>query len=412
MNRSVWVTFVVGLALISGLSGSWTGAWLALSAAALVIYSAIAFRKPAQLLSAHRRVATGNVAPGEAVIVHLGIAWQGLRAPGWVVARDEVCTGLKALDPPGRLFVASGSRQLTLSYRLQGESRGYFPVGPTAVSCGDFFGAVRSVARRDRVDYLTVTPRVVRTPRVRLPSNRPIGDARSPNRAFEDPSRLAGVRDFQPGDGMRRIHWRASARTGRLASRVLEPSCSTEVNIVLNLHQADYPPDAESLEHDVDLACTTVASLAASLLGDKQAVGLQTNGLDARWAAEGIPPARRRPNRIRPDRNPAQLPDMLELLGRMAPNPADPLPDFLTAVHSHLPWSATLLLVTHGIDERAALALRELRRTGFSIAAIIVGTGDDTVHAEHRAAALRLPMARVKDEDDLETLEIIAPRRR
>ncbi len=37
---------------------------------------------------------------------------------------------------------------------------------------------------------------------------------------FEDPARVMGVRDYQPGDSPRRIHWTATASTGRIGEAV------------------------------------------------------------------------------------------------------------------------------------------------------------------------------------------------
>jgi hypothetical protein len=50
-----------------------------------------------------------------------------------------------------------------------------------------------------------------------LSSRRPIGEIRLAHRLFEDPTRMAGVRPYQQGDPLNRIHWRATARTGAIA---------------------------------------------------------------------------------------------------------------------------------------------------------------------------------------------------
>ena len=47
-----------------------------------------------------------------------------------------------------------------------------------------------------------------------IASRRPIGEIRISHRLFEDPTRIAGVRAYQSGDPLNRIHWRATARTG------------------------------------------------------------------------------------------------------------------------------------------------------------------------------------------------------
>ena len=51
------------------------------------------------------------------------------------------------------------------------------------------------------------------------PAGRPIGDVRMTHKLFEDPTRIAGVREYQYGDPLSRVHWKATARHGRMVSR-------------------------------------------------------------------------------------------------------------------------------------------------------------------------------------------------
>ena len=42
--------------------------------------------------------------------------------------------------------------------------------------------------------------------------------------SLEDPIRIAGARDYRPGDPLKRMHWKATARTGELQVRLVDPS--------------------------------------------------------------------------------------------------------------------------------------------------------------------------------------------
>ena len=57
-----------------------------------------------------------------------------------------------------------------------------------------------------------------------IASRRPIGEIRIQHRLYEDPTRIAGVRRYEAGDPLNRVHWRATARTGQLHSKVYESS--------------------------------------------------------------------------------------------------------------------------------------------------------------------------------------------
>jgi len=108
---------------------------------------------------------------------------------------------------------------------------------------------------------------------------------------------------------------------------------------------------------------------------------------------------------VKAERDTAQLPNFLSALARLEPSKERPLPLYLTEIHSRLPWTSTLLLVTHRLSEEAAAALEALRRSGFALALIVVGAGDDAQAAMTRAAGLNIAAARVKTEEQLGVLE-------
>ena len=67
--------------------------------------------------------------------------------------------------------------------------------------------------------------------------------AQTRQRVLEDPSQIIGIRPYQHGDGLRRIHWRATAHTGRFQSKLFEVSAQVECVLALNLRRV--LPDEE-----------------------------------------------------------------------------------------------------------------------------------------------------------------------
>ena len=62
-----------------------------------------------------------------------------------------------------------------------------------------------------------------------------VGAATGDDGLYEEPSLFAGVRPYQPGDQLRRIHWKATARLGRPVSRRYDPAREREVLIALDM---------------------------------------------------------------------------------------------------------------------------------------------------------------------------------
>ena len=91
-------------------------------------------------------------------------------------------------------------------------------------------------------------------------------------------SEFRGLRDARPGDALRDIHWKVSARRDRLIAREWEDD-ATRVVVVAFVH-LDPDPDAPATAPDdasaLDGACATVAGLCSQLLAEGMAVGLRT----------------------------------------------------------------------------------------------------------------------------------------
>ena len=100
---------------------------------------------------------------------------------------------------------------------------------------------------------------------------------------YEEPSLFAGVRPYQPGDSMRRVHWKATARLGVPVSRRYDPARERELLIAVDMQTM--PGDAWMLNWDDDLVeglCIAALSLARASVGDGMAAGLAVNAFSDR----------------------------------------------------------------------------------------------------------------------------------
>jgi uncharacterized protein (DUF58 family) len=63
----------------------------------------------------------------------------------------------------------------------------------------------------------------------------PFGAPSPAARMFEDRERFAGVRPYELGDPLNRIHWKLTAHAGELQTKLFEPTRSADVLLVLDL---------------------------------------------------------------------------------------------------------------------------------------------------------------------------------
>jgi uncharacterized protein (DUF58 family) len=100
----------------------------------------------------------------------------------------------------------------------------------------------------------------------------PAGNLAVLNRLYEDVRRFRSLREYTPGDELRRINWKVSARLGKLHTTEYNPSLYFPVLVLLNLCAPDYPLSGRYplIERAIELA----GSLVVYFAGLKQEVGL------------------------------------------------------------------------------------------------------------------------------------------
>jgi uncharacterized protein (DUF58 family) len=251
-------------------------------------------------------------------------------------------------------------------YRIPAQRRGRHSVGPAKITAVDPFGMV---SRRQAVletDSFIVYPRVVPVSTVVVPARQPYGDYNPVQPIVEDPMRLAGVREYVPGDSPRRIHWRATARTGTLQTRVYEPSASPIAAIFLDTITFSHRWEGQNAQL-LELAITFSASISADLLRTRRQVGLYANAPI---------PLRARTIRIPPTRRPGQLARILEQLALLQSVYGDRIERLVVDEVPKLPWGATIVIVTTNVTETMQRTLLRLARTSGNGRFVLIALGD------------------------------------
>ncbi|MBC7286876.1 MAG: DUF58 domain-containing protein [Armatimonadetes bacterium] len=327
---------------------------------------------------------------GEAVSVRVRLTNRGVFPVPWLMVEDMVLPELPASGLRGELTWLMPGRDLVLEYRLHCTRRGYYRIGPLLIETGDHFGIFRRFMARPPLHYLTVYPRALPIGRLLVPTSRPIGEVRQQFALLEDPMRPAGVREYMRGDPLRRIHWKATAHTGRLHSRVYDRTRVQGANIVVDFHRDAWPAESENRR---ELAITIAASLAAHLRDRNQRFGLISNGLDGAkmieaWPAEVDAPSRARaaeilgrrepPQRFEPVVVPAGRGDeTLELvmgaLARLAPGYGLTIDELIAREHPAWSRELAILLVVPSVSESLLPALGILRAARFAVGVIVTG---------------------------------------
>ena len=254
------------------------------------------------------------------------------------------------------------------TFRFQ--SRGFYRLGPTIYQSGDIFTLFRVEREYENRDTLVVYPRIYPLQELGLPAKEPFGDLKILRSLFTDPIRTRGVRDYQPQDRFRDVHWKATARRGELQTKVYDPSTSMTLAVFLNVatmprHWMGFYP--EVMERTVSVA----ASVASYGTEQGWGVGLYANGAF---------PNSDQSIRVPPGRSPDQLSHVLEALAAVTEFATSAIEVMLLRQSPNLPWAATIVLVTAVVTDEIMVALLRLQEAGRRV--FLLSLADDPPPAE------------------------------
>jgi uncharacterized protein (DUF58 family) len=264
-------------------------------------------------LSCTCRLDRTRVFPGEAVCLDT-VVENAKFLPVGIQMNWSAADALEPEDPARHLNSRRAAllwhQQVRFPIRLLARRRGLHRVGPSLLRAGDLFGIFARDQRLDQTAAVVVYPRLVPVRVPELPRRELFGSpgVKSP---VEDPAFVLGTRDYASSRPSRHIHWKASARLGRLQEKVFEPSAQGKILLALTVegYRATEIGDAEAAAAAFEGTLEVIASLAVRLGGRGFAVGFLSDALPA-GAAPALVPA---------GRGPGQLPAILEALALLEP---------------------------------------------------------------------------------------------
>ncbi|NOY98805.1 MAG: DUF58 domain-containing protein [Chloroflexi bacterium] len=283
----------------------------------------------------------------------------------WVEVRNEA-----------PIPAASGSRLLTKIGGHQKRSylartwltrRGSFPLGPTRLSSGDPLGLFRASKRFPPSGVLVVLPMLVNVTSFPSPPGLLPGGKVVRQKALGVTPHAAGVREYVPGDPLRRIHWPTTVRRQRLMVKEFDQDPQAEVWLFLDIQQdvqasleKDEPqarwdgwllgrkPTFELPPSTLEYGVTIAASLAHYFIRQRRAVGLVAAG------QTNIA--------ISADRSVRQEEKILETLAFVKASGNLSLASLVAAQASQLPQGSSVVLITPSVQPELKLAVGDLLR--------------------------------------------------
>ena len=260
----------------------------------------------------------------------------------------EVVDGVDAVA----LRLATGEDR-ELRFRLRCSRWGLYDVGALELRCKSFLRIVVWEESVKRTERLKAYPRAERLREIVGPRETQVFTGSEVARTKGDGIEYADVRDFVPGDRVRSINWRASARrAGTLVVNDRHPERNTDVVIFVDSFADVRRGDRSTLDDAVRAA----AALAARYLERRDRVGLVSFGGILRW--------------LQPAMGPSQRFRLVESLLETGVEPTYTWRDVNIIPARILPPKALVLALTPLVDPRFVTTVADLRARGYDVSVI------------------------------------------
>jgi uncharacterized protein (DUF58 family) len=317
--------------LLIGIGGTWLVCWWWV-------------RGLARSLQFKREMRYGWAQVGDRLEERFTLINQFMLPATWVAVHDQ------STLPDHHSSVATGvDGNSTSQWKIlnQCTRRGIFQLGGTILETGDPFGIYTLTLEDPTCSMLAVMPPVLPLPHFRILTGGWAGEGRTHPRSLEETLNASHTREMVPGDPMKLIHWKTTARKDKFHVRQADGTHAGDWWIVLDLHKDSQVGEGwdSTEEHGVVLA----SSLVAQGLNEDHPVGLAINGGEPAWHV--------------PRRNEHQQRALLKSLAVASPV-AMPLKEYLLRSNKGFGSRCSLLVITANADAAWTESLVPLMRRG------------------------------------------------
>lgn len=286
--------------------------------------------------------------------------------------------------------------------------RGEFRLGPMTIISGDPFGFFLSPRRINATERLIVYPATVNINRFELPIGLLSGGEAQRHMTQHVTTNAAGVRDYVPGDSINRMHWKSTARRGRLIVKEFELDPMVDIWIF-----ADF--SSESLYED---SSVQRIGISGSIIPGSQAIPPSTEEYGVIIAASlaqhfieieralGFAAYSPRREIYQPERGHRQLTRIMESLAIARSTSDYSLKAMLSYETSTFTRGTTLVMITSSLDPAWISEVQTLARRGIRPMVVFIdpesfGYPGSSEEIQGMLQLAKIPTIIVRKGDDL-----------
>ena len=228
-------------------------------------------------VTVERTTSSQNIFEGGELEVGFRLRNRGLLG-GFVEIFDE-------LPPQARLVRGSnytllylkGRQEVNFAYTVQVPLRGHYHLGPVRLRVKDAFDLFYSERHEKALEPFSVFPRIEPLDSEILGGKNPkLYQGAMPIYSVGEGTQFYSLREFLPGDSLRKVNWKATARTGEMM--VNETEHEDILDIFLLLDARGVSGLGSPTDNPLEMCCRAAATFADQLLRARNNVGLTVYG--------------------------------------------------------------------------------------------------------------------------------------
>lgn len=234
--------------------------------------------------------------------------------------------------------------------------RGLYNLGPIDIEISDALGVFTRKRRILSNTSFKVYPRIHNIEKINLKSMQSYGTLTTKQKAYEDNTSVSDIRKYSPGDSIKRIHWKVSAKKSNLFVKNYEMTGSAAAYIFLDFKKNCYK--GENIRDLEERAVEAASSTISYLLNNSVSVEMYINSARAYYTK---------------GRDIKELVNFMDILCEIKTDGNKTMKDVLEKRIRLISNGSSIIVITGDINEEEAIIFGSIKNMGYDIILIYVG---------------------------------------
>jgi len=209
------------------------------------------------------QVSSNKAGAGDKISVEFSITNRGLGSIPYLEVQTRLGEDFSQISGDMAVLSLRAKESFFFSREITCGRRGTYRIDALKVRASDIFDNFHVARQLSGHQYIRVYPQVERLDDLHMDATQLLGSVPVADRMFEDYSSLSALRKWVPGDTIKKIHWKAYAKTGNIIVKDFEFRGDARLYLVIDMSAGSYKKDVHHRLEDRVVDCAVTLLFAA-----------------------------------------------------------------------------------------------------------------------------------------------------